>query len=52
LKRLPNLGGILLWVAAKFIPGYHVSGLVAGMLGAIVIAIVNWLVHAVFGSSK
>ena len=46
------LNGILLWVAAKFIPGYHVDGIVAGMLGSIVIAIVNWLVHAVFGSSK
>ena len=46
------LNGILLWVAAKFIPGYHVDGIVAGMLGSIVIAIVNWLVHAVFGRSK
>lgn len=46
------LNGILLWVAAKFIPGYRVDGLVAGMLGSIVIAIVNWLVHAVFGGSK
>ena len=46
------LNGILLWVAAKFIPGYHVDGIVAGMLGSIVIAIVNWLVHAVFGGNK
>lgn len=46
------LNGILLWAAAQFIPGYHVSGLVAGMLGSIVIAVVNWLVHAVFGGKK
>jgi putative membrane protein len=46
------LNGILLWVAAKFIPGYHVSGIVAGMLGSIVIAVVNWFVHAIFGGGK
>lgn len=46
------LNGILLWVAAKFIPGYHVSGILAGMLGSIVIAVVNWLVHAIFGGGK
>ena len=43
------LNGILLWVAAQFIPGYRVDGIVAGMLGSLVIAIVNWLVGAIFG---
>jgi putative membrane protein len=43
------LNGILLWVAAQFIPGYRVDGLIAGMLGSLVIAIVNWLVGAIFG---
>lgn len=46
------LNGILLWVAARFIPGYAVSGLWAGILGAIVITVVNWLVGAVFGGKK
>jgi len=46
------LNGILLWVAAKFIPGYHVSGLFAAILGSFVIAVVNWLLHAVFGGGK
>ena len=46
------LNGILLYVAAKLIPDYHVSGLGAAILGSIVIAVVNWLVHAVFGGAK
>ena len=46
------LNGILLWVAAKFIPGYHVSGILPAILGSFVIAVVNWLVHAVFGGKK
>ena len=46
------LNGILLWVAAKFIPGYHVSGLWPAILGSLVIAVVNWFVHAVFGGKE
>ena len=46
------LNGILLYVAAKLIPGYHVSGLGAAILGSIVIAVVNWLVHGVFGGDR
>ena len=46
------LNGILLWLAQFVVPGYHVSGLVAGILGSIVITIVNWLVHAIFGGKK
>ncbi|HEY6549315.1 MAG TPA: phage holin family protein [Vicinamibacteria bacterium] len=46
------LNGILLWVAARFIPGYAVSGLWAGILGSIVITLVNWVVGAIFGGKK
>ena len=46
------LNGILLWVAARFIPGYAVRDLWAGILGSIVIAVVNWLVGAIFGKKK
>lgn len=42
------LNGILLWVASWFIPGYHVNGILAGMLGSLVIAVVNWALHALF----
>jgi putative membrane protein len=43
------LNGILLWVASWFLPGYHVSGLLAGILGSLVISLVNWAFHALFG---
>lgn len=42
------LNGILLWVASFFLPGYHVAGLIAGVLGSLVFAIVNWALHALF----
>jgi putative membrane protein len=46
------LNGILLWLAQFVVPGYRVSGLVAGILGSIVIAMVNWIVGALFGRKK
>lgn len=42
------LNGILLWVASFFLPGYHVGGIVAGILGSLVFTIVNWALHALF----
>jgi putative membrane protein len=42
------LNGILLWVASFFLPGYNVAGVVAGILGSLVFAIVNWSLHALF----
>ena len=44
------LNGILLWVASFFLPGYHVSGILAGIFGSLVISVVNWALHALFGS--
>lgn len=41
------LNGILLWFASGLIPGYSVSGIVPGMLGSLVIAIVNWALGGV-----
>lgn len=46
------LNGILLWLAQFVVPGYHVSGLLAGILGSIVITIVNWVLNAIFGGKK
>ena len=42
------LNGILLWVASLFIPGYLVTGLIPGILGALVLTLVNWLLGALF----
>lgn len=46
------LNGILLWLAGLVLPGYHVSGLIAGMIGSLVFAVVNWALHALFGEKK
>ena len=43
------LNGLLLWVVSFFLPGYQVHGLLAGILGSLVIGIVNWALHALFG---
>ena len=43
------LNGVLLWAASFILPGYRVSGVVAGILGSLVITLVNWAIHAVFG---
>ena len=40
------LNGILLWVASFFLPGYFVSGIIPGILGALVMTVVNWAVGA------
>ena len=42
------LNGILLWLAAKVMPGYHVSGILAGILGSLVLGLANWALHALF----
>jgi putative membrane protein len=46
------LNGILLWLASQFIAGYRVDGIVAGILGSLVISVVNWALHALFGSGR
>jgi putative membrane protein len=46
------LNGILLYVASWFLPDYEVDGLLAGILGALVMTVVNWAVAAVRGGKK
>jgi putative membrane protein len=46
------LNGILLWLVSLLIPGYVVQGLVAGILGALVITIINWVLGALVGNKK
>jgi len=42
------LNGILLFIAAKIIPGYTVDGFIPAILGGLVLMVVNW----VFGALK
>ena len=44
------LNGLLLWAASFVIPGYRVDGIVAGILGSLVITVVNWAMSALLGS--
>jgi len=46
------LNGLLLWLAQFVISGYVVNGLLAGILGSLVLMVVNWLLHALFGPRK
>ncbi len=46
------LNGLLLWVASWFLPGYRVSGLLAGILGSLVMTVVNWALHTLFKERK
>jgi putative membrane protein len=46
------MNGLLLWVVSWILPGYDVSGLLAGILGSLVISVVNWAVDTVFGRGK
>jgi putative membrane protein len=45
------LNGLLLWGFSKLLPGYDVAGFVPGLLGSIVIWIVNLLL-GIFGIKK
>jgi putative membrane protein len=46
------VNGLLLLVFSWFMPSYHVSGLWAGILGSLVIMLVNWLIWAVLGPKR
>ena len=46
------MNGLLLVVFSWFMPAYQVHGLWAGILGSLVIMIVNWLIWAFLGPSK
>jgi putative membrane protein len=42
------LNGLLLWLAAAVLPGYSVNGLVPGIVGALVMTVVNWILGLLF----
>lgn len=46
------VNGLLLLVLSWLMPTYHVSGLWAGILGSLVIMLVNWLIWAVLGPKQ
>lgn len=46
------VNGIAFGIAAAVVPGFEVSGLVAAILGALVLGIVSWLLHLVLPDGK
>ena len=40
------LNGLLFWMVASWLEGFHVAGFWAGVLGAIVFSLVSWLLSA------
>src|SRR5262249_7084670 len=44
------LNGFLLWLVQFLIPGYMVNGIIPGILGSLVLMVVNWVLHGLFGS--
>jgi putative membrane protein len=46
------MNGLLLWGASFLLPGYRVDGLVAGILGGLVVAVVNWALSVLFGRRR
>jgi putative membrane protein len=42
------LNGILLWLVSFILPGYAVNGILPGIVGALVITVVNWVLGALF----
>jgi putative membrane protein len=40
------INGVLLYVASLMIPGYRVDGLIAGILGGLVLMVANWILGA------
>jgi putative membrane protein len=46
------VNGLLLLLLSWFMPSYQVSGLWAGILGSLVIMLVNWLIWAVLGPQR
>jgi len=46
------LNGLLLWAFSGLMPGYSVDGLWAGILGSLVIMVVNWVASALVGGKQ
>ena len=41
------INGLLFWMVANFVSGFHVEGFWSGVFGAIVYSVISWLLSAV-----
>jgi len=41
------INGLALWLVGALVPGFHVDGLWAGIIGAVLLGIVSWIISAI-----
>jgi putative membrane protein len=44
------INGFLIWLTSRIVPGFHVAGFWWGVLFSIILSIVLYLLHVIFGS--
>ncbi len=40
------VNGLTLWLVGALVPGFHVAGLGAGIIGSILLGVVSWIISA------
>jgi putative membrane protein len=46
------LNGLLFWLASTLLPGFHVNGFIAAVLGAILYGLIAWALSALISDKK
>jgi len=41
------INGLLLWLVSVFVPGFHVNGFLAAVVGSVLLSIVSWILTRV-----
>jgi putative membrane protein len=41
------INGLLLWLVTAFVPGFHVNGFLAAVVGSILLSVVSWILTRV-----
>jgi putative membrane protein len=41
------VNGLTLWLVGALVPGFHVEGLLAGIIGSVLLGIVSWIISAI-----
>jgi putative membrane protein len=41
------INGLLLWLVSVFVPGFHVNGFLAAVVGSILLSVVSWILTKV-----
>ena len=41
------INGLLLWLVTAFVPGFHVNGFLAAVVGSVLLSVVSWILTMV-----